>query len=187
MLLDHGLYKNLDDFFRLEYCRLWEAIVLGDKAELKRACMSLNVGPAYALFTSVLTLKPFEDIISKDRSRLQSKASNADREMLKVYASKYYGDIALMLGRADSELLLLLKTNDCLRHIDKLLGAPAPEKPKDEKKDGKDKKAGGDKEKDKFSPTPAYVFAGIFAALWLLGRLLEPWLIRRLFTRQLAG
>ncbi len=124
MLLDHGLYKELDDFFRLEYCRLWEAIVLGDKAELKRACASLNVGPAYALFASVLTLKPFHDIIAKDRSRLQSKSSQADNEMLKVYASKYYGDIALLLGRADSELLLLLKTNDCLRHIDKLLGAP---------------------------------------------------------------
>lgn len=73
-----------------------------------------------------------------------------------------------------------------LNPVDKFLGAPAPEKPKDEKKDGKDKKAGGEKEKDKFSPTPAYVFAGIFAAMWLLGRLLESWLIRRLFTRQLA-
>ena len=66
--------------------------------------------------------------------------------------------------------------------VDKMLGAPAPEKPKDKK----DKKDAGGKEKDKFSPTPAYVFAGIFAMLWLLGRLLEPWLIKRLFTRRLA-
>lgn len=69
-----------------------------------------------------------------------------------------------------------------LNPVDKLLGAPAPEKPKDKK----DKKDEGGKEKEKFSPTPAYVFAGIFAALWLLGRLLEPWLIRRLFARHLA-
>lgn len=73
-----------------------------------------------------------------------------------------------------------------LNPVDTFLGAPAPEKPKDKKKDAKDKKDGADKEKDKFSPTSAYVFAGIFAALWLLGRLLEPWLIRRLFTRLLA-
>ncbi|WP_421846882.1 hypothetical protein [Novosphingobium sp.] len=71
-----------------------------------------------------------------------------------------------------------------LNPVDKFLGAPAPEKPKDDKKDAKDKKKDG---KDGFSPTPAYVFAGIFAALWLIGRLLEPWLIRRLFTRSLAG
>ncbi len=68
-----------------------------------------------------------------------------------------------------------------LNPVDKFLGAPAPDKPKDDKKD---KKKDG---KDGFSPTPAYVFAGIFAALWLIGRLLEPWLIRRLFTRSLAG
>jgi len=70
-----------------------------------------------------------------------------------------------------------------LNPVDKFLGAPAPEKPKD----AKDKKTAGDKEKDGFSPTPAYVFAGIFAALWLLGRLLEPWLIRRLLKRTLEG
>lgn len=71
-----------------------------------------------------------------------------------------------------------------LNPVDKFLGAPAPDKPKDNNKDAK---KGSDGEKDRFSPTPAYVFAGIFAALWLLGRLLEPWLIRRLFQRTLAG
>jgi len=67
-----------------------------------------------------------------------------------------------------------------LNPIDKFLGAPAPAPPKDAKKDG-----GG--EKDAFSPITAYVFAGIFSALWVLGRLLEPWLIRRLFQRMLAA
>lgn len=69
-----------------------------------------------------------------------------------------------------------------LNPVDKFLGAPAPEKPKDAKK-----KDGDGKKKDGFSPTTSYVFAGIFASLWLLGRLLEPWLIRRLFQRTLAG
>lgn len=77
-----------------------------------------------------------------------------------------------------------------LNPIDKFLGAPAPEKPKDEKPDGQkagDKKKAEEDEAPKgFSPTPAYVFAGIFAALYLLGRFLEAWLIRRLFARTLA-
>lgn len=74
-----------------------------------------------------------------------------------------------------------------LNPVDKFLGAPAPEKPQDEKKDAKDKKKGDDEENEGFSPITAYVFAGIFAALYVLGRLLEPWLIRRLFQRTLAG
>jgi hypothetical protein len=64
--------------------------------------------------------------------------------------------------------------------IDKFLGAPAPEKPK---KDGKDKDGG----KKKPSATAAYVFAGIFAALYLVGRVLEDKLVKRLFRKRLLG
>lgn len=63
--------------------------------------------------------------------------------------------------------------------IDKFLGSPAPEKPK---KDGADKP-----EKKKHSPTAAYVFAGIFAVLYLVGRILEDWLIKRLFRKRLLS
>ncbi len=71
-----------------------------------------------------------------------------------------------------------------LNPVDKFLGAPAPDKPEDKK--AKDKKKGEGDEDKGFSPTPAYVFAGIFAALYVLGRILEAWLIRRLFTKTLA-
>jgi hypothetical protein len=77
-----------------------------------------------------------------------------------------------------------------LNPVDKFLGAPAPEKPMDEKdKDGKDKDKKKKDEEDApegFSPIPAYVFSGIFAALYVLGRILEAILIRRLFKRTLA-
>ena len=62
--------------------------------------------------------------------------------------------------------------------IDKALGAPAPEKPK---KDGKDK------DDDKPSPTPGYVFAAIFAVLYGIGRVLEARLVRSLFRTKLLG
>jgi hypothetical protein len=68
-----------------------------------------------------------------------------------------------------------------LNPIDKALGAPAPEKPK---KDGADKAEGKNK---KPSPTPAYVFAGIFAFLYLVGRILEDRLIKAQFRKRLLG
>jgi hypothetical protein len=67
--------------------------------------------------------------------------------------------------------------------IDKALGAPAPD---NSKKDDGDEDGGGKKGK-KLSPTPAYVFAGIFAALYVIGRVLEDWLVRRLFKKALDG
>lgn len=65
-----------------------------------------------------------------------------------------------------------------LNPIDKFLGAPAPEKPK--------KKDKGDDHK-KPSPTPAYVFAGLFAFLYLVGRILEDRLVKSLFRKALRS
>ncbi|GAA0309948.1 hypothetical protein GCM10009087_20020 [Sphingomonas oligophenolica] len=65
--------------------------------------------------------------------------------------------------------------------IDKALGSPAPEKPKIE---GADE---SEKEKKKYSPTAAYVFAGIFAALYLIGRILEDRLVKARFKKRLLG
>jgi hypothetical protein len=62
--------------------------------------------------------------------------------------------------------------------IDKALGAPAPEPAK---KDDADM----EEERKKPSPTPAYVFAGIFAALYVVGRILEDRLVKALFKRNL--
>ncbi|QQN73728.1 hypothetical protein [Croceicoccus sp. YJ47] len=61
--------------------------------------------------------------------------------------------------------------------IDAALGAPVPEKP-----------SADDAEEDKGpKPTAAYIFAGIFAALYVVGRILESWLVKSLFRRRLSG
>ena len=64
--------------------------------------------------------------------------------------------------------------------VDRFLGAPAPEKPK---KDGADK----DKADKKHSPTSAYVFAAIFAVLYVFGRIFEDRQVKALFSKSLEG
>ncbi len=64
--------------------------------------------------------------------------------------------------------------------IDKFLGAPKPEK----KKKGEEEMG---KRNRKPSMTTAYVFMGIFFALWILGRILEHVRIHSRFRRILAG
>jgi hypothetical protein len=44
--------------------------------------------------------------------------------MLQAYGRRYYDEIMTLLGVVPSDLLLLLKANDCLRHLDRLLGTP---------------------------------------------------------------
>jgi hypothetical protein len=70
-----------------------------------------------------------------------------------------------------------------LNPIDEFLGAPAPEDPAKKKKDKKEE----DEDEGRHSPEPGYFLAGLFAALYLLGRWLEPWLARRRFRAALAS
>jgi hypothetical protein len=66
-----------------------------------------------------------------------------------------------------------------LNPIDEFLGAPVPEDPnkkKDEKKD-----------EGRHSPDEAYALAAIFAVVYLVGRWLEPWLLRRRLRAALAA
>ena len=66
-----------------------------------------------------------------------------------------------------------------LNPIDKFLGAPEPKKPKKGDEQGRRSK--------KPSPTPAYVFAAIFATLYVVGRILEDRLVKKLFGKRLLG
>jgi hypothetical protein len=66
-----------------------------------------------------------------------------------------------------------------LHPIDQFLGAPAPEDPQ-KKKDEK-------KGKGRHSPDEAYFMAGLFALIYLVGRWLEPFLVRRRLRTLLAG
>ena len=64
--------------------------------------------------------------------------------------------------------------------IDKALGAPAPDKPKGDDGDG-------DAHHHKPSPTSAYVFASLFAILYVIGRILEDRLVRGIFRKHLRA
>lgn len=68
-----------------------------------------------------------------------------------------------------------------LHPLDQMLGAPAPEDPAKKKKD-KEKK-----DKGKFDPTPAYVLAGLFFVIYCVGRVLEPWLLKRTLRAALSA
>ncbi|TAD74096.1 MAG: hypothetical protein EAY70_11690 [Sphingomonadales bacterium] len=67
-----------------------------------------------------------------------------------------------------------------LNPVDEFLGAPAPDDPskkKDEKKE----------DEGRHSPEEGYFMAGVFALIYLVGRWLEPWLIRRRFREALSA
>lgn len=93
---------------------------------------------------------------------------------LTIFVGKLEGPSTESASKKDKKKDVVLPQST----IDKALGAPAPEKPKkDDKKE----------DDDKPSPTAAYVFAGLFATLYVVGRILEDRLIKGLFRKHLSG
>lgn len=75
-----------------------------------------------------------------------------------------------------------------LHWIDQMLGASQPaDSEDDEKARGEDGREDEKEPEGKHSPTTAYVFAGIFFAIYLVGRVLEPYLLKRTFRAALVG
>ncbi|PSC76949.1 ABC1 [Micractinium conductrix] len=125
VLLDHGLYRELDDSFRLEYAGLWHALVFADEKGIRRHSEAMNAGDSVPLFAGMLTQRPWEEITKKESSeRLRLKHTQEERSEIQDFAAQYAKEIGDLLARMPRPLLLLLKTQDCLRAVDLALGSP---------------------------------------------------------------
>jgi aarF domain-containing kinase len=130
VLVDHGLYRPLDRDFQVNYAALWKALLLADLNGIRESCSSLGIEKAYTLFAAMLTARPFDEIMERSKRGGSVSLNNvqpsdrADQAMIRGYAQKYLHEIFGLLARLPRQMLLLLKMNDCLRHIDYKLGSP---------------------------------------------------------------
>ena len=123
VLLDHGLYRHFSPAFAGAYARLWRAIVLGDADAIARQAQGLGVGEYYPLLAAMLTSRPWSDVIDGGADgRLQERGTVEDAAQIRSYAVQYARAIGVVLGRVPRPMLLLFKTNDCLRHSERALG-----------------------------------------------------------------
>ena len=82
----------------------------------------------YPLLAGMLTSRPFDETIERSKSGAMDFKSNAgdagDKAMIQGYAQRYIKEIFSLLDVIPRQMLLLLKMNDCLRHVDYALGSP---------------------------------------------------------------
>ncbi|KAK2634995.1 hypothetical protein Ddye_029787 [Dipteronia dyeriana] len=129
ILLDHGLYKELDFATRFNYASLWKALIFADANAIKENSIKLGAGEdLYALFAGILTMRPWNRVIDPAADHLVIKGTDGDRSELQMYASQYFSQISELLRRLPRVILLMLKTNDCLRSVtNALLQGSSPE------------------------------------------------------------
>ena len=89
----------------------------------------MGIDKAYPLFAAMLTARPYDEIIERSKTGSFSAStaapdSQADRAVIRGYAKQFLSEIFVLLGILPRQMLLLLKMNDCLRHIDFALKSP---------------------------------------------------------------
>ncbi|KAJ8906329.1 hypothetical protein NDN08_002822 [Rhodosorus marinus] len=133
VLLDHGLYKELGDRFRIDYAHLWHGLMTRNESEVQSSAVGLGAdGESFRLLAAMLTLKSWNQIVGVDNEvesklafdRLEMKHGTDNSEELRGYVEQYFPEISELLSSMPRELLLVMKTNDNLRSIDRALGAP---------------------------------------------------------------
>ncbi|CAL0320319.1 unnamed protein product [Lupinus luteus] len=122
ILLDHGLYKELDFDTRTNYAGLWKALVFSDANSIKEYSLKLGAGEdLYALFAGILTMRPWDRVVDPSMDHLVIHGDESERLELQMYASEYVHEISDLLRRLPRVILLMLKTNDCLRAVNNAL------------------------------------------------------------------
>ncbi|THU58844.1 hypothetical protein C4D60_Mb03t18740 [Musa balbisiana] len=122
ILLDHGLYRELDFSTRTNYAALWKGLVFADANAIKENSIKLGAGEDLcALFAGVLTMRPWKKVIDPSADHLVLEGNDGDRSELQMYASLYFPQISELLRRLPRVILLMLKTNDCLRAVNHVL------------------------------------------------------------------
>lgn len=124
ILLDHGLYKELPDSFRLTYANLWKSLIDGNEQMIEKYATELGCADTYKLFSTVVTHRSWESMTSSRDWHKQRDP--ADVKRFREKASDYLPMLADLLSKVPRPLLLLLKTNDLLRSIDRTLHADTP-------------------------------------------------------------
>ncbi|XP_074959729.1 aarF domain-containing protein kinase 1 isoform X5 [Phalacrocorax aristotelis] len=118
ILLDHGLYQVLSESFRMDYCRLWQALIKADMKRVQKYSRRLGAGDLYPLFACMLTARSWESV---NRGIDRSPVSATEDVEIRSNAAAYLPQITQLLNNVPRQMLLLLKTNDLLRGIESAL------------------------------------------------------------------
>uniref|UniRef100_A0A803LSP2 ABC1 atypical kinase-like domain-containing protein n=1 Tax=Chenopodium quinoa TaxID=63459 RepID=A0A803LSP2_CHEQI len=118
VLLDHGMYKELDEGFTRNYCRLWKALILRDMDELLHTGESLGIG-SYAIYLPII----FTGRTINSKAGLGREISNEERNIVKQELKALtMDDISSFMESLPAAFLTILRTDGILRSILSKLG-----------------------------------------------------------------
>ncbi|KAL6225852.1 hypothetical protein ACLB2K_004701 [Fragaria x ananassa] len=119
VLLDHGIYKQLDDKFRLDYCQLWKALILLDSKKLQHLGEQFGVAKYSKYFPVIFTGRTVDSTSALGKGMSIEERSKLKQELKSLKME----DISSFMESLPSDFLTILRTDGLLRSIASKLGA----------------------------------------------------------------
>ncbi|KAF0719152.1 Aste57867_1242 [Aphanomyces stellatus] len=118
VLLDHGLYRQLDDGFRQTFCKLWKALLLRDNDLLARCGQELNVGEYAKYFPLIFTYRAMDS-----KNQMGSQMSAADKKALRDDLKALQGsNVNEFFEHLPRDMLFIFRSTNLTRSLNKELG-----------------------------------------------------------------
>jgi len=121
-LLDHGLYRELDEGFRRANCRLWQAMLVQDQAAVVRECHAMNMPDLAKLMPFMLINRP-----AGTSSALGSPADVSAEELARLkeelgISNLSLGDIGELADKLPGDMVFVLKVWHLVKDLNDKLG-----------------------------------------------------------------
>ncbi|KAG0450422.1 hypothetical protein HPP92_026742 [Vanilla planifolia] len=119
VILDHGIYRELDEGFRLDYCQLWKSLILLNSQDIRNIGERFGVGKYSKYLPVIFTGRTLES-----KSPLGTQMSKEEKKHLKQeLQSLRMEDISSFMESLPPELFSILRTDGILSSISTKLGA----------------------------------------------------------------
>ncbi|KAF9942782.1 hypothetical protein BGZ67_010414 [Mortierella alpina] len=119
VLLDHGLYRTLDETFRFNYCQLWRALILNDQELLNRSAANIGIPENYVGFIPLIFIQRPANSSQKIGEGMTAQQRQEIRSSMKNVTMAEVFEFLEILPR---DMLLIFRTINLTRGIHQQLG-----------------------------------------------------------------
>ncbi|CAI9110306.1 OLC1v1010306C1 [Oldenlandia corymbosa var. corymbosa] len=120
VLLDHGICKELDETFRVNYCELWKALIFMDSNKIQQLGEQMGVSKYARYFPVIFTGRTINSKTALGRGMSVEEKNNLKQELKSLKME----DISSFMESLPSDFLTVLRADGLLRSLLSKLGAP---------------------------------------------------------------
>jgi aarF domain-containing kinase len=119
ILYDHGLYRMPDEKLRVDYAKLWLAVLDGDEKGMRKYSYEVAgiTDEQFPLFASAITGRDYRVLTTKGVATT-ARDSQEKENIHDVFGEELLSQLIQLLGKVPRIILLILKTNDLTRNLD---------------------------------------------------------------------